>query len=252
MKLVKENRYIGNTTYKFCLPLDDNYIYPYIKIVDTNTIVYEKDIKKEYCLGVWIDIFPLDEFPKTNPEIKKIVKKHSIYKFFNKIYVSGNLSTTLKKVIAFFAKIFYSITCFNKDNKYWINKILSLVKNYNSNYVGNLVWPNQYREIFDKSVYSSITCFNKDNKYWINKILSLVKNYNSNYVGNLVWPNQYREIFDKSVYSSTLEYQFEDDLFPIPSGYDEYLTYMYGNYMELPKPEDRVFHDFEAYILNED
>ena len=205
LKLVKENRYIENTTYKFCLPLDDNYIYPYIKIVDTNTIVYEKDIKKEYCLGVWIDIFPLDEFPKTNPEIKKIVKKHSIYKFFNKIYVSGNLSTILKKVIAFFAKIFYSITCFNKDNKYWINKILSLVKNYNSNYVGNLVWPNQYREIFDKSVYSS-----------------------------------------------TLEYQFEDDLFPIPSGYDEYLTYMYGNYMELPKPEDRVFHDFEAYILNED
>ena len=46
--------------------------------------------------------------------------------------------------------------------------------------------------------------------------------------------------------------QFEDDLFPIPSGYDEYLTKMYGNYMELPKPADRVFHDFEAYILNED
>lgn len=46
IKLVKENRYIENTAYKFCLPLDDNYIYPYIKIVDTNTIVYEKDIKK--------------------------------------------------------------------------------------------------------------------------------------------------------------------------------------------------------------
>lgn len=205
IKLVKENRYIENTAYKFCLPLDDNYIYPYIKIVDTNTIVYEKDIKKEYCLGVWIDIFPLDEFPKTNTEIKKVVKKHSIYKFFNKIYVSGNLSTTTKKVIAFFAKIFYSIICFNKDNKYWVTKILLLVQNYDSNYIGNLVWPNQYREIFNKSIYST-----------------------------------------------TLECQFEDDLFPIPSGYDEYLTNMYGNYMELPKPADRVFHDFEAYILNED
>ncbi|MEY8675637.1 LicD family protein [Thomasclavelia cocleata] len=97
IELVKEDRYIENTSYKFCLPLDDNYIYPYIKVVDTNTIVYEKDIKKEYCLGVWIDIFPLDEFPKTSPEIKKVVKKHSNYKFFNKIYVSGNLSTPLKK-----------------------------------------------------------------------------------------------------------------------------------------------------------
>ncbi|MCR1960612.1 LicD family protein [Thomasclavelia cocleata] len=205
IELVKEDRYIENTSYKFCLPLDDNYIYPYIKVVDTNTIVYEKDIKKEYCLGVWIDIFPLDEFPKTSPEIKKVVKKHSNYKFFNKIYVSGNLSTPLKKIIAFFAKIFYSIVCFNKDNKYWVTKILSLVKNYDSNYIGNLVWPNQYREIFDKSVYAE-----------------------------------------------TLEYQFGDEFFPIPAGYDEYLTNMYGNYMELPKPSERVFHDFEAYILDND
>lgn len=42
IKLVKENRYIENTAYKFYLPLDDNYIYPYIKIVDTNTIVSVK------------------------------------------------------------------------------------------------------------------------------------------------------------------------------------------------------------------
>ncbi|MEY8675638.1 LicD family protein [Thomasclavelia cocleata] len=83
-------------------------------------------------------------------------------------------------------------------------------------------------------------------------MLSLVKNYDSNYIGNLVWPNQYREIFDKSVYAETLEYQFGDEFFPIPAGYDEYLTNMYGNYMELPKPSERVFHDFEAYILDND
>ncbi len=67
-----------------------------------------------------------------------------------------------------------------------------------------------------------------------------------------MWPNQYREIFDKSVYAETLEYQFGDEFFPIPAGYDEYLTNMYGNYMELPKPSERVFHDFEAYILDND
>lgn len=32
-------------------------IYPYVKIVDEQTIVYEKDINHEFCLGVWIDVF---------------------------------------------------------------------------------------------------------------------------------------------------------------------------------------------------
>lgn len=52
IELVKDNRYIDDTSLKFCLPLDKNYIYPYIKLVNTDTIVYEKDIKKQYCLGV--------------------------------------------------------------------------------------------------------------------------------------------------------------------------------------------------------
>lgn len=82
IELAKENRFIDGTNYKFCLPLDENYIYPYIKIINTNTIVYEKDIKKEYCLGVWIDVFPLDKFPKKQDDIKKVIRKHSKYKFY--------------------------------------------------------------------------------------------------------------------------------------------------------------------------
>lgn len=205
ISIVKENRYLeSNQNYKFYLPLDKNYIYPYIKIVNEKTVVYEKDIKKQYCLGVWVDIFPLDSFPNTNDQIQKILKKHSRYKFFNKIYIAGNLSTIPKKIIAFIGKIGYSIICFNKDNKYWITNILSLVKPYDSNFVGNLVWPNQDREIFNKSVFKE-----------------------------------------------TLECKFEDDIFPIPSGYEEYLTSMYGDYMKVPKKSERVIHDFEAYILDE-
>lgn len=203
IELVKDNRYIDDTSLKFCLPLDKNYIYPYIKLVNTDTIVYEKDIKKQYCLGVWVDIFPLDKFPQSDSEIKQVVKKHSIYKFFNKIYVAGNLSTPSKKIIAFFGKIFYKILCLTKDNHYWIKKILNLVQPYDSHKVGNLVWPNQYREIFDESVFAD-----------------------------------------------TLKWQFEDDFFPIPANYHEYLRKMYGNYMKLPKKSEQFFHDFEGYVIN--
>ncbi len=45
--LVKDNRYLDTERkYKFLLPLDDNYIYPYMKLVDDSTIVFEKDIKR--------------------------------------------------------------------------------------------------------------------------------------------------------------------------------------------------------------
>lgn len=205
IELVRNNRQFKNKpNYRFCLPLDDNYIYPYIKVVDDDTIVYEKDIKKEYCLGVWIDIFPMDIWPNTKEEIQNVLKKHARYKFFNKIYVAGNLSTGTKKILAAIGKIGYSVICHGKDNKYWIQKMLDLIEPCDSMYIGNRVWPNEDREMFNK------------------------------------------KIFEKTIY-----WQFEDKEFPIPAGYDEYLTKMYGDYMTLPKEEDRVFHDFEGYILKE-
>jgi len=38
--------------------------------------------------------------------------------------------------------------------------------------------------------------------------------------------------------------QFEDITLAGLKEYDEYLTYMYGNYMELPPEEKRVTHRF--------
>lgn len=203
INLVKDQRML-NRDYKFCLPLDNDYIYPYTKVIDTNTIVYEKDIKPKHCLGVWLDIFPIDACPEKEEDKKMLLKKHARYKFFNKICVAGNLSTTKKKIIAFIGKFGYKMLFFNKDSKYWIKKMLDLLELKDSKYFGNLAWPNQEREIFVK------------------------------------------EIFDEVIY-----WQFEDDKYPIPAKYDAYLTKMYGNYMQLPKEEDRIIHDFDGYIINE-
>ena len=48
--------------------------------------------------------------------------------------------------------------------------------------------------------------------------------------------------FDKSILL-----KFEDKRFSCPSGYDHLLKGIYGNYMELPKEEDRVGHG-EVYL----
>lgn len=203
ISLVKNQRYFEDKPqYRFCLPLDDNYIYPYVKVVDDQTIVYEKDINHQFCLGVWIDIFPMDAWPESDKEIQKVLKKHARYKFFNKIYVAGNLSSVQKKILGVIGKIGYSILCHGKTYKYWVKKMLDLIEQSQSSIVGNRSWPNKDKEMFNKKIFEKV---------------------------------EYRK--------------FVDQEFPIPVGYDEYLTRMYGNYMQIPKLEDRIYHDFEGYVL---
>ena len=200
--LVKDNRYLDTERkYKFLLPLDDNYIYPYMKLVDDSTIVFEKDIKRQYATGVWMDIFPMDIWPDEKETLRKIMKKHRFYKMMNKIYVAGNLTTMKKSILNIIGKGAYKILFRNKDYKYWNKKVIDMVTPCEGTYVGDRIWPVEDKEFFSKEVFSE-----------------------AKYV------------------------KFRDGMFPIPVGYEEYLSKMYGDYMKLPKEEDRVFHDFEGYI----
>ena len=200
--LVKDNRYLDTERkYKFLLPLDDNYIYPYMKLVDDSTIVFEKDIKRQYATGVWMDIFPMDIWPDEKETLRKIMKKHRFYKMMNKIYVAGNLTTMKKNILNIIGKGAYKILFRNKDYKYWNKKVIDMVTPCEGIYVGDRIWPVEDKEFFSKEVFSE-----------------------AKYV------------------------KFRDGMFPIPVGYEEYLSKMYGDYMKLPKEEDRVFHDFEGYI----
>ena len=57
-----------------------------------------------------------------------------------------------------------------------------------------------------------------------------------------------KEILNKKIYDDIILVQFEDEKFNAPSGYDDYLKALYGNYMELPPIEKRkTHHFFDAY-----
>ena len=57
-----------------------------------------------------------------------------------------------------------------------------------------------------------------------------------------------RETYHRSLYEKTLRVPFEQYSFNIPAGYDEYLTCLYGDYMQIPPKEKQVTrHDFIAY-----
>lgn len=54
-----------------------------------------------------------------------------------------------------------------------------------------------------------------------------------------------REIMEASIFDTLALYEFEGRLFYGPRDSDNYLTKIYGNYMQLPRPEDRVAHNLE-------
>lgn len=57
----------------------------------------------------------------------------------------------------------------------------------------------------------------------------------------------YGDIHKASTLDQTVKTDFEGMFFDIPSGYDEILRDMYGDYMKLPPEDKRVSHDYIVY-----
>jgi lipopolysaccharide cholinephosphotransferase len=61
---------------------------------------------------------------------------------------------------------------------------------------------------------------------------------------NFMGADKFKEIFKKSAFEQTDYYKFEDMDIAGPKDYDYILKTIYGDYMTLPKEEDRVSHSF--------
>ena len=88
-------------------------------------------------------------------------------------------------------------------------------------------------------------------KYIIQKIDSLSSKYsfdNSTYVICVGSFNPNSEIAERKLFDHYAEHSFENRLYRIPSGWDEWLKILFGDYMKLPPEEKRVtHHEFECY-----
>jgi lipopolysaccharide cholinephosphotransferase len=89
----------------------------------------------------------------------------------------------------------------------------------------------------------------------IKKIQKTVKLYSfehSSKVGIAVWGYGRREICPRKVFEGQIEVLFEGSFFKAPVHYNDYLTIVYGDYMELPPVNEReTQHDFKAYTKNQ-
>lgn len=71
-------------------------MYPFTKIVDTGTIVYENFVRKDIATGVWVDIFPLDE---GDPENKALYRhKDRVNLMYSFIVADPSVGTGITKL----------------------------------------------------------------------------------------------------------------------------------------------------------
>ena len=84
-----------------------------------------------------------------------------------------------------------------------------------------------------------------------NKIIIKNINYLCQYKSNneyyFTTINGTSEKFSKDAFSSSIKLNFEKEKFNVPINYKKYLEETYGDYMQLPKEEDRIGHG-ETYL----
>ena len=81
----------------------------------------------------------------------------------------------------------------------------------------------------------------------ISKLAQSCKTSNRNLIGGVVWGYGAKETIEMQGFVNTVETKFENISVTIMKCWDEYLTNVYGNYMDLPPLEKRIAHEIEAW-----
>lgn len=191
---------------------DKHYLLNFAKLRDSSTTFIESYFKNvRQNHGVWIDIFPMDGISKKD----KVYKKKKRYKCI-RTWVNVYLS--------------YPYGLRRKIHKRTFFKDIGL------NIVAYLFfWTNlfQYR--------------NKMINHWMKRIPYEEAVYVTNYCGN--FPS--KAYVRKEWLGKPVRVPFEDTYINVPERYDDYLTFIFGDYMTPPPPEKCIGHHYHrGFDLN--
>lgn len=137
--------------YGICIPGVAQYNYPFVKIFDKNTILDETITARKTIFGVYIDIFPLDYFPRDRKVIKKLSHYRNIVDIKNCKW--KNNRGILKNLAIYTAKIFYCLCSPEKICKK-IDLIASAVPQGEE--LSDLVWGAKSGEGLPKELFDEI------------------------------------------------------------------------------------------------
>lgn len=189
---------------------DDEYIYAFAKFYDTNTTLIETASFPHCLLGVYVDIFPLDEVDGTFEDIKHKKDNYTaLYRKFQDTFLSLS------------ARQF--ISCLYHKNLQRFKELMMLL-------LLNKKRKNDIRIEFKQL---------EDN--WATERGSKLMTHSGIY-------SLEKELFNKSWFTEAIRVQFENILVYLPKEYDEYLSHLYGDYMTPPPLEKRVSTHSHFYL----
>lgn len=181
---------------------DDDYIYAFAKLYDINTTLVETELFPRCILGVYIDIFPLDEVAGSFDEIKS---KKDIYTTMYRKFQDTFLSLSIRQFIS----------CLYHKNFTRLKELLLLLVQTKGKKKEIRV---EFKQLEDN---------------WAKEHGAKLMTHSGIYALN-------KELFEKDWFSESIRVPFENIQINLPKEYDRYLSHLYGDYMVLPPAEKRV------------
>jgi lipopolysaccharide cholinephosphotransferase len=196
--------------YELATPEMKGYPFFFSKFCDKNTSLIE--IENVPCLyGIFIDIFPIDGTSSDKVEATRMMK---------------NFKRISNKIDATIAHLTFG------------------------EYLSLLFQPKQWgRMAFQTAAF--LLGRETIRKRLINKLNAIATSHDFNasqYIANYGGAWAEKEIHPKEWILPLTKKHFEDTEVYIPGNYHEYLTQMYGDYMQLPPVEKRISHHNHAFV----
>ena len=178
------------------------------KFIDSNTTLWEFK-EVPYSCGVYVDLFPLDSTNQSQKEFSNLYNKFYFYE------MAYQLSLMRISIVDLFKRIS------QKDKAFVIKNLLALFV------------PRFLSSSIRKKLLMMDGSFNIEGG-------SNYCCYHGSYAG--------KDYYEKEWFSHFIQTDFCDFKVFIPVGYDEYLSRLYGSYMQLPPVEKQVTHHYHYFL----
>lgn len=145
---------IGKDDIDVLKPGMENYPFPYIKVVNTNTLVQDKNIVPQFNnTGVWIDIFPLDHFPDSQIMHRICLYKLKFWRWAIGTHMKPQGLETGGAIVNLFFRVMYKL---GGGYKKLTKRIDSIARKMNRKYeksvhYGDGTWPDSMKDYFEES-----------------------------------------------------------------------------------------------------